>query len=71
MSMDADCDMSRSDKFMQFDSEGKKKPYSSPTLTKLSTDQAKQFVASNTNCSDQEAADLLESLRQEQQQNKQ
>jgi len=54
---------------MQFDSESKKKPYSPPTLTKLSTDQAKQFVASNTNCGDQEATDLLESLRQEQRQN--
>jgi hemerythrin len=32
-------------------------------------EQAKQFVADHANCSDQEAADLLGSLRREQQQN--
>jgi hypothetical protein len=54
---------------MQFDSESKKKPYSPPTVTKLTLEQAKQFVAGHANCSDQEATDLLESLRREQQQN--
>jgi hypothetical protein len=47
---------------MQFDSEGKKKPYSSPTVRKLTLEQAKQFVADRANCNDQEAADFLESL---------
>ena len=28
---------------MQFDSESKKKPYSPPTVTKLTLEQAKQF----------------------------
>src|ERR1019366_3231788 len=32
-------------------------------------EQAKQFVAGHANCSDQEATDLLEPLRREQQQN--
>ena len=54
---------------MQFDSESKKKPYSPPTVKKLTLEQAKQFVAGHANCSDQEATDLLEPLRREQQQN--
>jgi hypothetical protein len=54
---------------MQLDSEGKKKPYCPPAVTKLTREQAKQFVADRTNCSDQEAADFLESLRREQRQN--
>ena len=53
---------------MQFDSESKKKPYSPPTVTKLTPERARQFVADRANCSDQEAADSLESLRREQQQ---
>lgn len=53
---------------MQFDSEGTKKPYSRPTLTKLTLEQAKQFMAHLTNCRDQEALDALESLRQEKEQ---
>jgi hypothetical protein len=51
---------------MDFDSESKKQPYSPPSVRKLTLEQANQFVASRTNCSDQEAAELLESLRQEQ-----
>jgi hypothetical protein len=54
---------------MRSDSKGKKKPYSPPAVTKLTLEQAKQFVADRTNCSDQEAADILESLRREQQRN--
>lgn len=54
---------------MQFDSENKKRLYSPPTLAKLTLEQAKQFVASHANCSDQKATELLESLRQERQQN--
>jgi hypothetical protein len=54
---------------MQSDSDSKKKPYSPPTATKVTLEQAKQFVADHSNCSDQEAMDLLESLRREQQQN--
>ena len=54
---------------MQSDSDSKKKPYSPRTATKVTLEQAKQFVADHSNCSDQEAMDLLESLRREQQQN--
>jgi hypothetical protein len=43
---------------MLFDSDSKKKPYSSPTITKLTLEQAKQFL--------REATDVLESLRREQ-----
>jgi hypothetical protein len=38
----------------------KKKPYSPPTLTKLTPEQAKKLVADRKNCSEEEAADLLE-----------
>jgi hypothetical protein len=54
---------------MQPDSKNKKKPYSPPTVTNQTPERAKQFVADRANCSDQEAADFLESLRREQQQN--
>jgi hypothetical protein len=52
---------------MQSDPGGKKKPYSPPAITPLSLEQATQFVSRRTNCSEQEATDFLESLRQEQQ----
>jgi hypothetical protein len=54
---------------MSFDSESKKQPYFRPSVTKLTLEQARQFVASHANCSDRIAAELLESLRREQQQN--
>jgi len=38
----------------------KKKPYSPPTLAKLTPEQAKKLVADRKNCSEEEAADLLE-----------
>jgi hypothetical protein len=50
---------------MQFDPKSKKKPYSHPTVTKLTPEQARQFVAGRANCGDQEAADFLRSLRRE------
>jgi len=53
---------------MHFDSDSKKKTYAPPSITKLSRELAKQFVACHANCSDQEATDLLESLCREQQQ---
>ena len=53
---------------MPFDPGNKKKPYLPPTLTKLTPEQARQFVIDHASCSDQEALDLLESLRREQQQ---
>jgi hypothetical protein len=43
---------------MLFDSDSEKKPYSSPTIIKLTLEQAKQFL--------REATDVLESLRREQ-----
>jgi len=36
-------------------------------MTKLTPEQAKQFVVEHANCSDRKAEDLLESLRREQQ----
>ena len=38
----------------------KKKPYSPPTLTKLTPEQAKTTLANRKNCGEEEAADLLE-----------
>lgn len=61
--------MSRSNESLRFDSESKRKPYSPPTVTKLTLEQAKQFAADRAHCGDQEAIDLLESLRREHQQN--
>jgi hypothetical protein len=51
---------------MHSDPDRKKTPYSSPSMSKLSLEQAKEFVSRRANCSEQEAADFLESLRQEQ-----
>jgi hypothetical protein len=48
------------------DSRKMKKKYFPPTVTKLTQDQAKQLVKDRTNQSDQEADDVLNSLRQEQ-----
>ena len=44
----------------------KKKPYLSPTLTKLTPDQSKKLVVERTHRNHQEAADLLRSLRLQQ-----
>jgi hypothetical protein len=38
----------------------KKKPYSPPTLTKLTPEQARTLLADRKNCGEEEAADLLE-----------
>jgi hypothetical protein len=38
----------------------KQEPYSPPTLRKLTLEQAKKLVADRQNCSEEEAADLLE-----------
>jgi hypothetical protein len=43
----------------------KQKPYVPPTLTKLTAEQAKKLVAERTHRNDQEAAEFLESRRQE------
>jgi len=50
---------------MQFDYESKKKNYSSPTVKRLTLEQSKHFLRDRTNCSDQEAEDLLQLLHQE------
>ena len=42
-----------------------KKPYSPPTLTKLTPEQAQKLVADRTNCSEEEASDFLKSLRKQ------
>jgi hypothetical protein len=42
----------------------KKKPYSAPVLTKLTLEQAKKHVADRKNCSAEQAAQFLNSLRQ-------
>lgn len=54
---------------MRFDSESKRKPCSPPIATKLTPEQAKQFLTNDADCGDLEAMDFLESLRREQQQN--
>lgn len=43
----------------------KKKPYSAPSLTKLTPEQTTKLVADRRNCSEEEAADFLKSLRQQ------
>ena len=42
-----------------------RKPYSPPAATKLTPEQAIKLVMDRTKCTEQEAKDLLESLRQE------
>jgi len=42
----------------------KKKPYSAPVLTKLTLEQAKKHAADRKNCSAEQAAQFLHSLRQ-------
>jgi hypothetical protein len=46
-----------------------KKPYSSPTVTKLTPEQAKKLVADRNNYSEKETADFLNSLQKQQQGN--
>ena len=46
-----------------------KKPYPSPTVTKLTPEQAKKLVADRNNCSEEEAADFLNTLRKQKQNN--
>jgi hypothetical protein len=42
-----------------------KKPYSSPTLTKMTREQAKKLVMDRKHCSEEEADKFLNSLRQQ------
>jgi hypothetical protein len=44
-----------------------KKPYSSPTVKKITPEQAKKLVADRNNCSEEEAADFLNTIRKQQQ----
>ena len=44
-----------------------KKPYSSPTLTELTREQAIKLVADRKNCSEEEAAKVVDSLRKQKQ----
>jgi len=46
-----------------------KKTYSSPTVKKLTPEQAKKRIADRNNCSEEEAADSLNTLRKQQQNN--
>ena len=46
-----------------------KRPYFPPTLRKLTPEQAKRLIADRKNCSEEEAAEFLKSLRRQQQQN--
>lgn len=50
---------------MHKENASEKKQYFPPQVTKLTQDQARQFVKDRTNRSDHEVDDLLESLRQE------
>ena len=49
----------------------KKKPYSPPTIRKLTLGQAKKLIADHRNCSEEEASEFLESLQRQQRQNDQ
>lgn len=49
----------------------KKKPYSPPALRNLTPEQAKKLVADRKNCSEEEAAEFLESLQRQKPQNDQ
>jgi hypothetical protein len=51
---------------MHSGSHGEKRPYIPPTITNLPFEKAMQIIVERTHCSDQEAADLLESLHREQ-----
>jgi len=46
-----------------------KKPYSFATVKKLTPEQVKKLVADRNNCSEEEAADFLNILRKQQQNN--
>jgi hypothetical protein len=48
----------------------KKKPYSQAALTTLPRGQAIRLVAEHKNCSEEEAADFLDSLRRQPQPNR-
>jgi hypothetical protein len=55
-----------SERNMGFEIEDKKKkPYFPPSVTKLTPNQAKQFVVDRTNSSEEGAEDFVESLRQQ------
>jgi hypothetical protein len=45
----------------------KRKPYSPPTLTKLTPKEAKQLVTGHIDSSDQDVVDFLEAMRRQQQ----
>lgn len=47
--------------------DNKKKPYSSPTLTELTREQAIKLVADRKHCSEEEAVEFLDSLRKQKQ----
>ena len=47
----------------------KEKPYSPPTFTKLTPKQARKLVADRRNCSEEEAAEFLDSFRAPRRQN--
>lgn len=50
---------------MQSDSRSKSKSYSPPILTKLTTEQAKQLLATHAAVGDQDAINFLELLDEE------
>ena len=54
---------------MEAEDQKTKKPYSSPTVKKLTPEQTKKLVADRSNCSEEEAADFLNTLRKQQQNN--
>jgi len=44
----------------------KKKPYSSPTIRELTPEQARKLIADRKNCSEEKAAESMESLKRQQ-----
>ena len=43
-----------------------KRPYSHPSLTRLTLEQARELVADRRKCGEEEAHDFLQSVRQQQ-----
>jgi len=49
----------------------KKKPYSPPSIRKLTPEQARKLIADRKNCTEEKAAEFLEALQRQRRQNDQ
>ena len=62
----ANCRIGREKFRRPFSRAMKKKPYSSPTIRELTPEQARKLIADRKNCSEEEAAESMESLKRQQ-----